>query len=766
MGLIRKAFKKLDLNHKSRDQQDSNNDTSQQNQSLDNSAQTADAGYNRPPAPPPASNNNERQQSQNSAPELAPRPNQSHPIDGNDILSTPIATGPPPQLFNKVRHNQLPIGCCCEEKDEPIHTNSFYNNLTIGDQMMPVWPLPYSMWYLVDPDQDHGFAFNHTDAAQRVFGPDPDAVPAQFYFNPPKIKSWVISGINNPKLTLSDHRLMSVTTRLEGGNGKITIPIVQGMGFITAIYENVNPVFASQVGVQEFNKVGNVVGNVQKYTAKLFNQVVWSIYSTVDLSLKDPNHVVGNAPGTIQFARGDSQHYDETAGAYAESAEVSASADGDKGQYKFTYNIKGNSKSGKTIVWALPHHQEVVINTQPTDLTLDSPTKGVMRSYVTNELLMQEQLPVDIMWEPWAVFSPKAKYSDDAKNLIRKVAEEEIKQDVVGMANIDSMYTAGKVLDKFAHIAYVTKFILNDDGLTNEIFPKVKQAVEIFAKNQQQFGLVYDCTWKGLISSADPAADFGNANYNDHHFHYGYHVHAIALLAKVDPNVLTDNDSLLGNYAKVLLRDTCSPQVDQWFPQFRSFDFFNGHSWAHGIFPSGDGKDNESSSEMYHFARAIKLFGNVCGDKSMEKRGELMLAIMKRSVNMYMLYSDDNKIQPPNFIGNKVSGILFENKIDYSTYFGRGTIGDEWIHGIHMLPITPVSSYFRSPQFVKEEWEQKLAAWIDQIPDGWKGILMLNKALFDPKSAWDWFARDDWNQAQIDNGMSRTWSLAFIAAIM
>ena len=43
---------------------------------------------------------------------------------------------------------------------------------------------------------------------------------------------------------------------------------------------------------------------------------------------------------------------------------------------------------------------------------------------------------------------------------------------------------------------------------------------------------------------------------------------------------------------------------------------------------------------------------------------------------------------------------------------------------------------------------------------------MLNKALFDPKSAWDWFARDDWNQAQIDNGMSRTWSLAFIAGIM
>ena len=116
---------------------------------------------------------------------------------------------------------------------------------------------------------------------------------------------------------------------------------------------------------------------------------------------------------------------------------------------------------------------------------------------------------------------------------------------------------------------------------------------------------------------------------------------------------------------------------------------------GHMVFsPSGDGKDNESSSEMYHFARAIKLYGNVIGDKNMQHRGDLMLAIMKRSVNMYMLYTRDNKIQPQNFIGNKVSGILFENKIDYATYFGRGTIGDEWIHGIHMLPITPVSSYF------------------------------------------------------------------------
>lgn len=149
----------------------------------------------------------------------------------------------------------------------------------------------------------------------------------------------------------------------------------------------------------------------------------------------------------------------------------------------------------------------------------------------------------------------------------------------------------------------------------------------------------------------------------------------------------------------------------------------------------------------------------------MEVRANLMLAIMRRSMNMYMLYSDDNKIQPKRFIKNKVAGISFENKIDFATYFGRGQIADEWIHGIHMLPITPISSYIRNEGFVQEEWDQKLAGIVNQITDGWKGILMLNFALVNPRQSWKWFSRKDWDNSMIDNGMSRTWSLAYIAGV-
>lgn len=46
-----------------------------------------------------------------------------------------------------------------------------------------------------------------------------------------------------------------------------------------------------------------------------------------------------------------------------------------------------------------------------------------------------------------------------------------------------------------------------------------------------------------------------------------------------------------------------------------------------------------------------------------------MLAIQSRSFNDYFLMQSTNAIQPPEIIGNRVTGILFENKIDWATYF-------------------------------------------------------------------------------------------------
>ncbi|KAG7195994.1 uncharacterized protein KQ657_002381 [Scheffersomyces spartinae] len=743
-------------------------DPKQQEHSLQKPIDTpsgSDSTYNRPPA---------------QIPPTKPQKVLAQPIDnGVNIFSGAIAEGDIPLLYPKKQHDVKPKGCSYGPSDKPIQTNNFYNNLTLEDQSFPIWPLPYSMWLSKEPGQVNGFALNHTDAGQRVFGPDPGCNPVQFYFNPPRIKSLVLSGegiCEDTVLELSNHQKMSVTGKMAVGSGSIVFPLVQGMGYVTAIYTNLKPIISSQVGIKEFSKCIELNNSTKKYIARLFNDVVWSVYvigDSTQLVLQDPNTIVGdsNQSCTIQVCKGDSPYYDSSAGMYQTSVKLIGQVDGQKGTYSFAYETQGNSQSGKGMVWCLPHQHEVLdqqSNQCKTDLVLDSPTKGVMKAFQTNSLTMIEsELPVDINWLPWSVSSKSEPcYSDSEKEMIRNAARAESQQDIVAMANIDSMYTSGKILDKFAYILYVCNDILQDNELTGNLLPRIKEAINIFASNKQKFPLVYDSTWKGLISSADPGADFGNSNYNDHHFHYGYHIHAIALVAHVDPSILTENNCLVRDYAITLLRDVATPNSnDKLFPESRSFDWFHGHSFAHGIFASGDGKDEESSSEDYHFAYGMKLFAKVIGDRNMEARANLMLSVMRRAMNKYMLFLDDNNDQPANFIGNKVAGISFENKIDFSTYFGRGSIANEWIHGIHMLPITPISSYIRSPRFVQEEWERHLQPIIDSIPDGWKGILMLNLALYDPKRSYQWFARSDWQDNLIDNGMSRTWSLAFTGGI-
>jgi endo-1,3(4)-beta-glucanase len=109
----------------------------------------------------------------------------------------------------------------------------------------------------------------------------------------------------------------------------------------------------------------------------------------------------------------------------------------------------------------------------------------------------------------------------------------------------------------------------------------------------------------------------------------------------------------------MLVRDAANPSTqDPYFPFSRAFDWYHGHSFAKGLFESADSKDQESSSEDAFFSYALKMWGRVIGDRSMEARGNLMLAIQARTLKSYFLMESDNHIQPPNFIANKAMGIV------------------------------------------------------------------------------------------------------------
>jgi endo-1,3(4)-beta-glucanase len=151
------------------------------------------------------------------------------------------------------------------------------------------------------------------------------------------------------------------------------------------------------------------------------------------------------------------------------------------------------------------------------------------------------------------------------------------------------------------------------------------------------------------------------------------------------------------------------------------------------------------------------LWGLTSGNADIHRLGQLSLAVSARTIRRYFLMANNNDIHPKNFIGNKVTGIKFENKVDYATWFGGNM---EYKHGIQMIPALPCTEYVRTRTFCKEEWDL-IGGIVDRVigeDSFWGTILLWSQALFDRDAAFNKL-----KTSPVDNGMSRTWNLYYAA---
>ncbi|KAI9652723.1 MAG: hypothetical protein M1831_006616 [Alyxoria varia] len=706
-------------------------------------------------------------------------------------LFVPIRMDAPPQQI-PMRSNH-PVPRLGFRQTAPLQTNKFWGNLALANRNQGVWTHPYLVGFSNGEGNagSRGLYISHVNRSQTVLGP---GNPAGYYVNPIGIHSLIISTTElgtGTSMTLDSLRGFSVNMNLsphEKAGPIITFPLLQGMAFVTGVYSNACPLIQSDVFFKTMTYGGKVPGGeIQWYSVILADGTEWLIYISPSghsavvptLTFVSKEKLVGSVPfsGYIQIAKNPNGvtskvFYDRHAGVYPLRSAVQASVDQTLGKYQLAWT-KGGDITKQLLMFALDHHLQALppgfSSQSRSALQLQTTSKGVAAAVVGDSWLMEEKnLPIDMDFAPWSpTLRSQTKLSPTAKTFIRKAAAVELNQDYAAQSNLDSMYFSGKALAKFADIVYAAYVLAESPDLARPGLFKLKQAIARFISNTQINPLLYDSSWGGLVSSCtyktgDPGCDFGNAYYNDHHFHYSYFVKAAAVIARLDPGWL--NEGTNKAYIDALLRDFANPlSNDPYFPFSRNFDWYHGHSWAHGLFESADGKDQESSSEDVNAAHAEKLWGHVTGDTATEARGNLKLAIMSRTISSYFLMDNNNRIHPPQFVPNKVVGILFENKADHTTYFGTRT---EFIQGIHMIPLIPASALVRSPEFVRQEWNQYFSGGrADQAEGGWRGILYANLALYDPKASWNFFARPDFNPAWLDGGASKTWYLAFAAGL-
>ena len=142
-----------------------------------------------------------------------------------------------------------------------------------------------------------------------------------------------------------------------------------------------------------------------------------------------------------------------------------------------------------------------------------------------------------------------------------------------------------------------------------------------------------------------------------------------------------------------------------------------------------------------------------------------MLAIQSRSFNTYYYMTDSNTIHPPEYIDNKVAGVLADNRIDHVCLSGRD---NAFVSGTNMLPSLPYLLYLRHASFVREEWNAFFSNNRANVDGGWRGALYTNLAQIEPKTSYQFFCRGvmgKWDGEYLDSSQSMTWCLMWSASL-
>ncbi|KAM9903074.1 hypothetical protein OXX69_008066 [Metschnikowia pulcherrima] len=593
--------------------------------------------------------------------------------------------------------------------DLPYETNKFYTNLFNTTMGLTAYTWPYEVYW--DVDEYHGLAVSYPNPQRKSF----DGMGAN------GAKRVLMNGLKAPGVFIGaasirpDHYYTSVShMRQMSVNAKISpeidqttnfieYPLVEGMGLVTSIYHGqLVAKVKGNGGISKFEEV--------KFADKLDNKLMYRI-------------TVGTGETWIVLATLPEPH--KSFELKVEEAEQSL--------------VASEAVEGLILQVALAPSAE------------DDASQALYYETAGQDTTLT--------------------YTADQIELIKKAAVDELNDVDIksSLLKYNSQYEMGKAVDKYAYLMYVLHDVVKAEKLADEVLLSLKEYFLSYREHESKPALFYDTKLKGVTSEAafeGEGYDYGSGYYNDHNFHYSYIIHAAALVGHLDSmkggTWAKENEEFINT----LVRDVANPsEKDEFFPVFRSFDWFQGHSWAHGITGVPDGKDLESTSEDVHFSYAMKLWGKVIGDKSMEARGDLMLKIQTESFGEYFLYEDDNKVVPSELLRNKVTGIFFENKIDYATWFGSRP---EYIHGIQMIPVTPALGSVRSATFAQQEWSQILDKIVyEKVDLPWKGILNANRVLFDPSASWNYFANPNFNYlSDMDGGQSRAWALAYAAPFM
>lgn len=538
-------------------------------------------------------------------------------------------------------------------------------------------------------------------------------------------------------------------------SGYMEAPLVRGMPYVTMNYVNMRPfVSAPAPPIVSVNGINVLIANDSvditgtKFILMLngnvgtSNRQLWVLYSSVPVTMRCRNSGLrftgGSFTGYLRLAYITTRDLDPNAADstarillldkfskfYPTGGTFAASITSDTTRATMNFNFQSNIPGNDSLLMtALPHHMPMLTNSTSNILKFRC-LKGSMQEVYGKTWTLNENL-TNVNWYPAGnLTNVPANYRD---TLYRTLVYDY--DTICGARSFpyvpngnnqtsNDVYGFGKTGAKYGRLAVIADELLSlgypqCDTIARNIRDTLKYNLNswlngrpnpIILGSNLKDSLMYDSKFGGIISSLSfdqgYYQDFGNAFYNDHHLQYGYWAYMAAALARKDPAWITQNGSKILD----ILRDIGNPSSqDPYFTNHRMLDWYDGNSWANGMYDAGAGRNQESSSEATNAWYGMYLYGMAVNDQNIKNTGRLMLASEMRAAHFYYHIDPNNSPYPPSYTNSwHVVGNLWHSLITNSTFFGKKI---RYVYGIQIIPTTPITEDLLSHNYSKNIYD-------------------------------------------------------------
>ncbi|GGK14740.1 hypothetical protein GCM10007962_06230 [Yeosuana aromativorans] len=491
-----------------------------------------------------------------------------------------------------------------------------------------------------------------------------------------------------------------------------TVTILNEMLIVENARNGGNFVFYAPVG-------SNWVQNGNVYTSTLNNKNYWSMAM---LPLTAPN-ITTVATEYKKYAYVFPTNTTATWNYTESSSKVST-----------TFTVSTDVKEGTNtnmLLGLLPHQwSHLAPSSAIPDKYSYSTARGELKTLEGNTFSVENTFKGILPTLPYlANYSP----GFDPSELENKISQ--VEND--GLATWTDTYNEGQSMNRLIQTARIADQTGNIEA-RDKIIATIKERLEnwlTYQSGEVAFLFYYNSIWSTMLGY--PGGYGQDSSINDHHFHWGYFIHAAAFMEQFEPGWANQ----WGGMVNLLVRDAASSnRNDDKFPFLRNFSPYAGHCWADGFASFPQGNNQESTSESMQFNSALIHWGTITGNNEIRDLGIYLYTTEQTAIEEYWFDMNERNFKPTQQYG--MVSRVWGNSYDNGTFW-TGDITASY--GIEMYPIHGGSLYLgQNKAYVQKIWNElktytEIQSTSSTNPNLWHDTFWKYLSFIDPQTAIDMY---------------------------